>query len=224
MKGPDDHGQLWLRDDDSDDVLDLGDGRRGVPTELIGLLAVLALVTVGGIWLATSGSSPRPATSQSVSRPPAERLTLPATAPSPTLHLGPVHTQPADPTRCPATIACVTTDAVPRPVITLIRRYFPGAIARDGYTVFRSGPRSGHGLWFRQMIATTRRVEVLVLVSVRKISVGSPQRVDGATLGYIWLRAHGYEVQVQVNGPRRFRPPLARIRALAAEPGLERLR
>lgn len=233
MSGQDGRGRLWLRDgdsdSDSDDVLDLGEGRRGIPTELIGLLAVIALVTIGGIWLATSGSSPRPAVSQSASHSPTETLTLPATAPSPTRRAGPVHAGASDPTRCPGTISCATSDAVPRPVITLVRRYFPGAVARDAYTVFRSGPRNGrNGLWFRQVIATTRHLEVLVRVSVRIPQFGRPRSevnsVDHATIGYASLHAHGYDVQVQVSGPRHYRPPLARIRALAAEPGLEQLR
>lgn len=207
------------RQADEEDILDLGDGRRGIPSALLGVLIAFAVVVAGGVWLATSGSSPK-AVPSTFATPTGVGLYQPTSVPS-------ASSQPVsagDPARCPSSLHCDTSRAIPLRMLAVLRRYVPHAVAESGHTVIRTGvPR----LWFRQLNAHLGRITILVIVSARNAMRGPPpgalDTVDNASFGYVRQSVRGYLVQVQVNGPRRTRPRLETLRALASDPRLETL-
>ncbi len=213
-----------------EETLDLGREPRGIPSGLIGMLSVLAVVIAGGVWLATRGSSPPPAGSST----PTEVLTLPgfATASVPPATASGASKAAREPTKCPGSIECDSVSGIPAHMLAVLREYVPAARGQSGYTVLRTGSSATHddGLWYRQLKAHAGTLTVTIIVN-RRFPPGNhdghpsviDQVVDGFSFGYVRLRVRGYAVQVQADGDRGERPSVEKLEQLAADPRLETL-
>jgi hypothetical protein len=207
-------------------VEELGDEPRprwlGTPRRrrVVAALAVTVLLALAGARFAATYRSSHRAGPDPVPTP------RPSTAPvGPT----PVELSPGlpnfgkdDPAFCPLAITCRTVRSVPAGVLRAIRRILPSAGSMSGYTVLQVAPQRVH---FRQVNASGNGVTVVILVSrAAAVEVHPTDETDGtgvASVGYVRAAIPGgYEVQVQFTALPGWTPPMAQIRALAADPRL----
>jgi hypothetical protein len=195
----------------------LGTPRRRRVVAVLGVTILLALV---GARLTAAYRSSHRAGSEPVRTP------QPSTA---TIGSSPVGVTPGqpnfgkdDPAFCPLAITCRTVRSVPAGVLRAIRRVVPDAEAMRGYTVLQVAPPRVH---FRQVNASGNSVTVVILVSrTAAVEVHPTDETDDTgveSIGYVRAAVPGgYEVQVQFTGLPGWTPPMAQIRALAADPRL----
>jgi hypothetical protein len=186
-------------------------------------LVVVAAAALVGVRLVTAHrASPE-------AKPP------PATTPAASVRVGPspVDVTPGrpnfedhDPAHCPATITCNSGTAVPPGVLTAIRRYVPNAELFDATNVAQVHPDR---LYFRQVLASAKDIELLVLVA-RADRMSDPPTEEaadppGESIRYVRTEtADGFVVQVQFNGPpAKSTLGLAQVRSLARDPRLRSL-
>ena len=190
---------------------------------VVGALVVVAAVVLISVRLATAhrGSTeakPPPAST------PAASVTL---GPSPVdVTPGRPNFEDRDPAHCPATITCRSGSAVPPGVLAAIRRYVPNAELFEETNVVQAHPDR---LYFRQVLASVKNIELLVLV-VRADRMSDPPteaaaNPPGESIRYVRIdTGDGFVVQVQFNGPAaKSTIGLAQVRSLARDPRLRSL-
>ena len=123
-----------------------------------------------------------------------------------------------DPTACPQSTSCFSTDFVSAPQRAAVRAVFPSARIVGG-TVVRllTNPWAGE-LWFRQIDARIAGAELLVRVEARSRLDGPGSGITGEGVVYYSATAEQYVVYIQV-GPGGG-GSVAALRRLAADPRL----
>lgn len=196
-----------------EDILEVGTSRR---PRSVGVVAVLALVLSGAIWLGTRGSS-------EPSAAPSATSTAPRAGPRPIATVAASESAsayPRDPTSCPAGVRCAVSHAVPARFLGTVREYFPRAVLLSAYTVVRAGSGGARDmLWYRGVSSYEHGVQVIVMVSsaasVRLPTSESVASATDLTIGFVSARVDGYLVQLEVVGSDGWRPPMRTLRALA---------
>ena len=177
-------------------------------------LGIALLVAVAGARVAvTHRSSPR----ADPTPPPSTIATIPIGLPP-----GPPDLGKDELAFCPLAITCRAVRALPAGVLQAVRRYLPDAGSMSGYTVLQVAPSRVH---YRQVNVAGEGVSVVIRVSRAPAAQADPTEQTNATgaasTGYVRVAiSGGYEVQVQFIGRPGSTPPMAQIRALAADPRL----
>jgi hypothetical protein len=209
-----------------DELLAEPDGPRwfGTPhrRRVVGALVVVAALVLVSVRLANAHRGSTEAKLPPVSTPAAS-VTL---GPSPVdVTPGRQNFQVRDPAHCPATLACRSVASVPPGVLAAIRQAVPNAAIFSRSSVVQLAPRR---LYFRQVIASAKDVEVVVLVSQFSRHPAPPSEgtanPPGQTSRYV--RVHtpdGFVVEVQVTGPPESSLRLGPVRSLALDPRLRSL-
>jgi hypothetical protein len=195
----------------------------GTPKQrrIVAALALALLLTLAGARLAAAHRNSPQARPEPVPTPRPSTATI---GPSPVdVTPGRPNFRKDDPAHCPATISCTSVDSVPAGVLAAIRTYLPNAVSNSHSSVTQVHPSR---LYFRQVDASAHHVTINVLVS-RASRMQHPSPTEGtdelpdASIGYVrTVTRDGLVVQVQFTGLPGWTPPMAQIRALAADPRL----
>jgi hypothetical protein len=192
------------------------------------LVVALGVVLVALRLTSTSGGGhPDAGPSATLAPAPLPAPVAPTIGPSPVdVTPGRPHFEDRDPAHCPAPITCRSGTAVPPGVLAAIRMYLPDAELSNHTNVVQVQP---HRLYFRQVLASVKDTQVLVLVSRADRVSDGPTEAAADPLGQSirFVRADtgdGFVVQVQFTGPpANSAQGLAQVRALAADPRLRAL-
>jgi hypothetical protein len=192
------------------------------------LVAIAAVLLIGGAFgahFATSGSGKH-------------TVAAPTASPTDLVTIGPLPSRdperdpslfPYDPTACPNDLPCNVSEVVPSVVLMAVRAYAPGAKALLSHTVGADLQGQSRGqLWYREFDAVQGNVKIEVVVQQ---AVPSPatapteanERFDAETVGFVRIMVSHYAISVRFTGPPDYQPPMAELRALAADPRLLRI-
>jgi hypothetical protein len=146
-------------------------------------------------------------------------------APEPTPSPGPVRPTSAavyvyDPTACPNGSPCNVSSVLPSGALAALREHGAHPVKAHTVGTFLQ-VASRNGLWFRQVDAVAGPVRVQVIIERSAPRAGSQPTVsvDGPS-GFVRVLTGPFAVSVQFTGPAGYHPPMAAIRALAADPRL----
>jgi hypothetical protein len=146
----------------------------------------------------------------------------PTTAPS-TVTVIPLVAElnPNLPAQCAHEISCVAAQAVPRGTSAAISGSLTGADERVTFTVTQ---RETDRLVYRVVNATSRDVELLVIIRLRRLAQPAvTETIDpspGAAIRYVRRQVGQYEVQVQYTGPPGRTPAVDLAVRLSQDPRL----
>jgi hypothetical protein len=174
-------------------------------------LVVAVLVLVVGAAVAGMLTSHRPRNHSAPTVAPSSVAVIPLVA----------ELNPNLPAECAHEISCVSAEAVPRGTSAAISASLTGADERLTFTVTQ---RDTDRLVYRVVNATSRDVELLVIIRLRRLAQSAvTETIDpspGAAIRYVRRQVGQYEVQVQYTGPPGRTPAVELAVRLSQDPRL----